>query len=596
MRELEYPFDADYLIRKKIKIRKQLLAEGGPFLEKRIAILGGSTTAEIRNMLELFLLNFGIKPKIYESEYNKFYEDGLFGNPELDDLKPDVIYIHTTSRNILNWPKASDNEKTVGALVKETYDRFEVLWEALEKKFGCYIIQNNFEYPAYRLLGNADTVLPGGGVYFVNEVNRFFSKYARSHEKMFIHDINYESACYGLEKWSDSLYWCMYKYAMTLDAIPYSAFEVAKIIKAMFGKNKKVLSLDLDNTLWGGVIGDDGVNNIEIGEETPMAQGYAEFQQYLKRQQEIGVVLSVNSKNNEETAMEGFKRPDTVLKIEDFASFKANWDNKDINLVNAASELSLLPESFVFVDDNPAERELVLANVKGVSVPEMEGVENYIRTIDRSGFFEVISLSSDDAKRAEMYRENVKRAKAAASFSDYGEYLKSLEMKAEIDSFAPEYLARIAQLTNKSNQFNLTTLRLSQSEIEQMAADDKYITLYGKLADKFGDNGVVSVVIGKKAGNEVNIILWLMSCRVLKRGMEYAMMNEFVKRCSKVGAVKIRGFYYPTAKNGMVRDFYGLLGFNKETEDNEGNAIWEKSTLNYKEHETYIGIKERDAK
>ncbi|MCR4728727.1 MAG: HAD-IIIC family phosphatase [Lachnospiraceae bacterium] len=593
MRELEYPFDAGYLIKKKAQIKKSLLAEGTNFLEKKVAILGGSTTAEVKNMLELFLLNFGIRPSFYESEYNKFFEDGMFDNPTLKEFAPDVIYIHTTSRNIISWPKATDNSEAAKAIANETYERFEELWNSLKEKYNCPVIQNNFEYPTYRLLGNADAVFPGGGVNFVNKLNALFTEYACSHENFYIHDINYEAACFGLDKWADALYWCMYKYAMTLEAIPQCAFGVARIIKAVFGKNKKALSLDLDNTLWGGVIGDDGADNIEIGQETPMAQGYHEFQKYLKRQEEIGVILSVNSKNNEDTAKTGLERPDSVLKLDDFASFKANWNNKDYNLIETAKELNLLPESFVFVDDNPAERELVRENVKGVSVPEMDGIENYIRTLDRSGFFEVIALSKDDAKRAEMYRENAERMKAAANFADYGEYLKSLNMKAEIDAFAPEYMARIAQLTNKSNQFNLTTLRLSQSEIEEFALSPEYITLYGKLEDKFGDNGVVSVAIGKKVGDEVQIILWLMSCRVLKRDMEYAMMNEFVRRCAEKGATTIKGFYYPTEKNAMVKDFYSLFGFKKVSEDGAGNTAWEVGTEEYKPKEVCIEISGR---
>lgn len=576
MRELEYPFDSDFIRKKRIKIRKQLLAdEQANYIDKRIAILGGSTTSEVKNMLELFLLNQGIKPSFYESEYNKYYEDGMFDNAELVEFNPEIIYIHTSNRNITAWPNVLDKEDDVQAMVKAEADKFTGLWNHLFEKYNCVIIQNNFEMPFYRLLGNQDASMLQGRTRFVNLLNEAFYSYARTHENFYIHDINYESASYGLEEWSNPFYWHMYKYAVSVPAIPFTAYGVANIIKSFLGKNKKVLALDLDNTLWGGVIGDDGAENIEIGQETSVGQTYSEFQSYVKEQQQLGVLLTVISKNDDDVARTGFARPDSTLKVDDFVAFKANWEPKDRNLVAEASELNLLPESFVFVDDNPAEREIIRQSIPGVAVPEVGQVESYIQTIDRAGYFEVTKLSEDDIKRNEMYQANAKRNIAQANCADYGEYLQSLEMVGTIKPFEDIYMSRIAQLSNKSNQFNLTTKRYTQAEIEAIAADDSYITLYGKLEDKFGDNGVVSVVIGQKKDSELHMDLWLMSCRVLKRDMEYAMMDELVNHCKAAGINKIYGYYYPTAKNKMVKDFYGLQGFTKVSEDEEGNSTWE---------------------
>ena len=290
------------------------------------------------------------------------------------------------------------------------------------------------------------------------------------------------------------------------------------------------------------------------------------------------MLLTVNSKNDEANAVSGFERPDSVLKRDDFISFKANWNAKSINIMETAKELALLPESFVFVDDNPAERAIIESQVKGTAVPQIEGVEHYIQTIDKSGFFEVTAFSADDLKRNEMYQENTKRNQLQASFTNYEDYLKSLEMKGEIQGFVPIYMSRIAQLTNKSNQFNLTTKRYSQSEIEEVAEDPNRITLYGKLLDNFGDNGVVSIVIGRIDGenrDELHMELWLMSCRVLKRDMEFAMMDELVERAKKYGIKKLVGYYYPSAKNAMVKEFYSVQGFTKISEDEEGNTVWE---------------------
>lgn len=575
MKELEYPFDPEWILKKKKALKRELLQNTQQiFLEKKIAILGGSTTRDIRDILELFLLNYGIRPCFYESEYNQYYADGMFPNPALEEFHPDILYIHTSNRNIEQYPSLEDDRTLVTQKLQAEYERFQALWEHLHAVYGCPVIQNNFEPPLYRLLGNRDASDHRGRWNYIQRLNQMFYEYADMHQDFYIHDICYEAADYGLERWSDPFYWNMYKYAMCVPAIPYTAFQLARIIKSIFGRNKKVLNLDLDNTLWGGVIGDDGPENIEIGQETSLGQTYAEFQDYLKQHKKLGVLLSVNSKNNEETALSGLERADSVLKREDFVAFRANWEPKSHNLYATAEELKLLPESFVFVDDNPAEREIVRQEVPGAAVPEITKVEEYIRVLDRSGFFEVTNFSEDDLKRNEMYLANEQRNRMQKNFSDYGDYLRSLEMKAKIGAFDPAYFSRIAQLTNKSNQFNLTTHRYSQSEIEQIAADPQYLTLCGRLEDKFGDNGVVSIVIGRKEKDVLQIELWLMSCRVLKRDMEYAMMDTLVKQCRDCGIRQIYGYFYPTAKNAMVKDFYALQGFEKLEEDVDGNAKW----------------------
>ncbi len=576
MKELEYPFDAKIILEKKRAIKKELLKDATGFVEKKIAILGGSTTYEIRNILELFLLHYKIKPTFYESEYNQFYEDGMFSNPRLEEFAPDIIYIHTSNRNIPNsqYPILTDSRQDVEEKLETVLTKFRNVWEHLSTVYHCSIIQNNFDPPLYRLLGNRDVSDYRGRVNYITRLNMKFADYADTHDNFYIHDINYEASNYGLEKWSDPFYWNMYKYAMCVPAIPYVSFQVANIIKALLGKNKKALNLDLDNTLWGGIIGDDGPENIEIGQETSLGQSYMEFQTYIKELKNLGILLTVNSKNDMAMAEKGFQRPDSVLKRSDFVSFKANWRTKEQNLLETAEELNLLPESFVFVDDNAAEREIVRQSVSGVAIPELDTVEHYIQRIDRSGFFEVADLVEDDLRRNEMYQANEVRRQAQSSYTDYTEYLKSLEMQGTIRKFDPVYLSRITQLTNKSNQFNLTTRRYDQAKIEEIASDPLRITLYGKLEDKFGDNGVVSVVIGKKEKDILHIELWLMSCRVLKRDMEYAMMDELVEKCREAGIREIRGYYFPTSKNGMVKEFYATQGFEKISEDEEGNTIW----------------------
>ena len=596
MKELEYPFDGRYLIKKKKSLKRELLSTDKQFTEKKIAVLGGSTTHDIAAVLELFLLNEGIKPVIYESEYAKYWEDVMFENPELKEFKPDLVYIHTTNRNITQFPKPGMAKEDIDTLLEADFNRFKVMWEKIAADYNCPIIQNNFEFPTYRLLGNQDCCLMEGRVNYINRLNLKFTEYAANTKDFYIEDIQYLSAQYGLDDWADPLYWHMYKYAVSMEAIPTLSYSVSRIIKSLYGKNKKVLTLDLDNTLWGGIVGDDGPENLAIGPETSMGQVYSEFQEYVKSHKDIGVILTVDSKNDEENALAGLNHPDGVLKPEDFIVIKANWDPKSKNLVDTANELNLLPESFVFVDDNPAEREIIKSQVPFAAVPDIGNVENYIKAIDHAGYFEVTKLSADDAKRNEMYKANAERAKMQASFTDYGEYLDSLEMKGIIDSFEPIFLDRITQLTNKSNQFNLTTKRYNRTEIEEVSSSEDYIELYGKLIDKFGDNGVVSVCIGRVNGEELDMDLWLMSCRVLKRDMEFAMMDTLVARAKSRGLKKIKGYYYPTAKNNMVREFYALMGFTKISEDEAGNTVWEFDlTKEYENKNKHIGVSENSS-
>ena len=353
MKELEYPFNAEYILKKRKSLKKELRNEQVR-ISKRIAILGGSTTHDIKEMLELFLLNIGITPVFYESEYNQYWQDVMFDNPELTQFHPDIIFIHTSTRNIKDFPTVRDSKEQIEALLEEVYQPFEQMWNKIENVYQCPVIQNNFEPPFYRLLGNSDFSDSHGRLNFINRLNAKFAAYAEAHKNFFINDINYMASCYGIQKWADPFYWHMYKYACTVQAIPELAYNIANVIKSIYGKNQKAFVLDLDNTLWGGVVGDDGADHIEIGQETSIGQLYSEFQEYVKAHKDLGVLLTIDSKNDEENALAGLNRPDSVLKPEDFLVIKANWENKDQNILGIAKELNIGTDSLVFVDDNPA--------------------------------------------------------------------------------------------------------------------------------------------------------------------------------------------------------------------------------------------------
>ena len=590
-RELCYPFDSAELMQKRRKLLRILKEQSGG-VKLRIAVLGGSTTSDIVKMLELFLRNRGIEPSFYESEYAQYWEDAMFGNSELSAFAPELIFIHTSSRNVREYPAVSDSKELCEHKLEQTYTHFEQMWEHLTEVYHCPIIQNNFEMPMTRLLGNREAGCPQGRIDFLTRLNCKFYDYAALHQNFYIHDINYLSASYGLDKWLEPKFWHLYKYALAVPAIPDFAYNLSNIICSLMGKNKKVLALDLDNTLWGGVIGDDGQAGIEIGQETPAGQVFSELQSFIKAHKELGVLLTVCSKNDPENAITGLEHPDCILKPEDFTLIKANWEPKSQNLLDSAAELNLLPESFVFVDDNPAEREIVAAQLPDTVTIGFDSPEECILALDRSGYFEVTSLSRDDAQRGEMYKANAQRAAAQAQFADYHDFLLSLDMSAEIRDFDEVHLPRITQLTNKSNQFNVTTKRYTQSEMEEVMHHDGYIRRYGRLCDKFGDNGIVSVVIGHREGLALHIDLWLMSCRVLKRDMELAMLDEIVKAAQAQGLQEIIGYYFPTRKNNMVRELFGTFGFTRQSEDAAGNSVWKLEVSGYTPRNTVIKIKE----
>lgn len=573
---LNYPFDPHLILRKKKSLKKELLRQP-VFSEKKIAVLGGSTTFEIKEILELFLLKKGIKPLFYESEYGKYYEDVMFENPELKEFSPDVVYIHTTMHNISAYPGLEDSAEIVRSKADVEFLRFKEMWQRIQQTFECSIIQNNFELPPYRMLGNLDFTDIHGKINFIMKLNMEFARFAANAKNFYINDINYLSACFGLNKWQDKSLWYSYKYAMSYDAIPFLSHNVAAIILSIYGRSKKCLTLDLDDTLWGGIIGDDGLKGIQIGNETPLGEAYAEFQRYVKALNERGIILAICSKNDSETAKEGFTHPDSVLTFDDFALFRANWEPKSENVKKAAKELNIGLDSIVFIDDNPAERELVKAQLPDVEVPALgNNIIDYIDILDKSAYFEPAAISDEDTARNRLYAENIKRSESESKFKNYDDYLKTLEMSAEIEAFKPVYLARITQLLNKTNQFNLTGRRYNASEVETVSKNNNYIALYGRLADRFGDNGVVSVIIGSVKERALHIDAWIMSCRVFKREMELAMFDELVEHCKSRRLKKIAGYYLKTSKNAIVEDLYEKLGFDLVSRDLNGNSIWNR--------------------
>jgi FkbH-like protein len=587
-------YTLDQLLLKRRGLRRQLLATEG-LKDIRISVLGGTTTSELVDLFELLLLNKGFRPTFYQSEYGRFYEDAVLEPEVIAAFNPDIVYVHTCSFNIQTRPPVSCTEEELPEYVDAEMNRFRAIWKSLDDNVGCQIIQNNFELPPYATLGNLDAVSAGGMTRFIAELNRSIAAESANNARLLMQDLHAVAARIGMNQWFDPERWYSYKIANTVEGTFAIATSLTALVSAMYGLSRKVLVLDLDNTLWGGVIGDDGVDKILIGRETPVAEAYTAFQEYCLQLRDRGVLLAVCSKNDEDVARSGFEHPDSILKLEHFSAFKANWKPKHENILAIAQELNLGADSFVFLDDNPAERAIVEAQIPGIAVPDVGNeVAKYQSVIDAGRYFEMVSLAEEDLVRARLYAENSQRAKLEQKFANYGEYLDSLEMTAEIEGFNPTYMERIAQLTNKTNQFNLTTRRYTVAEIEATVVDAAYIGIYGKLTDRFGDNGLISIVLGHVTATDLHLDLWLMSCRVLKRDMELAMLDGLAERAQQKNVRRLVGYYLPTAKNGMVADHYERLGFSPVSRDDAtGASVWSLDIITYEARSRHIKILER---
>ncbi len=588
--ELLYPFDAGHLLRYRKRLRRELL-EGRSWTDVRIAALSGSTAQEVLDLLELFLLNDGIRPTFYQSDYNRFYEEALFDTTRIEEFAPDLVYIHTSTLNLMHLPKIGSTAEEIERCVDLEAGRYESIWKAVTGKMRCQVIQNNFETPASRGTGSSDFASPAGRTRFVTLLNAEIARRASSDRRIVMHDLATATAVTGLDQWSDPGRWFSYKIPTTPAGSAMWAHSLANTIRAIYGRSRKCLVLDLDNTLWGGVIGDEGADRIRIGRETAEAEAFTAFQEYCLALRNRGVLLAVCSKNEDAIAREGFAHPASVLRLEHLSAFVANWEPKSDNIARIAASLNIGLDSVVFVDDNPAERDIVRAQLPAVAVPEVGAdVSRYPMILDRGGYFDVISVSSDDINRNAQYAANEERSALSGAYASYAAYLDALSMRAEIAPFRDVYLERITQLTNKTNQFNLTTRRYTMGEIEQIASDPCYITLYGRLEDRFGDNGLVSVIIGRKEKSILHIDLWLMSCRVIQREMELAMLDGLAEQARAAGIESLYGRYERTPKNNMVAEHYDKLGFARVAAAEDGSrSEWVLDlTPGYSQRNTHI--------
>ena len=539
----------------------------------KIGLLGAFTTQLIRPLLELACYRDGIDAEIYESEYGVFRQEVLDPTSGLRRFEPDVVIFATSHREAALPPVVEDPDAAVDRLVADQV----ALWRVCNDELRAHVIQHDFDLPLVDSMGHLSRVHGSGRNRVLQRANEALR--AAAPAGVSVLDFDGVAAEFGKERWFDASLWYLAKQHPAPAALPTLVDAYAMHLRALFGLTKKVLALDLDNTTWGGIVGEDGVDGIEVGGHSPVGEAHQALQAYAKELRERGVVLTVCSKNNDADAREPFERhPEMLLRLDDIAVFKANWQDKATNLRETAEALGLGLDSFVFLDDNPTERAWVRNQLPEVAVPEIgNDPSRYLEILQRHHYFDSLTLSEEDRLRAADYAANARRAELEQSATTMEEFLASLDMSAQVERFDELNLPRITQLVNKSNQFNLTTQRHTREQLAAFAESGAHVARAFRLKDRFADNGLVGVMIGHHEDGDATLVidLWLMSCRVLGRRMEELMCGVLMEAARERGATRVEGRYLPTAKNAMVSDLYPRLGFESLGEGPaDGETRW----------------------
>jgi len=532
----------------------------------RLAILGGYSLYPLHELIEHLCEVDGRPLELWQGDYDNYISEIMDDASGLYAFAPQVVFMLPAERRCAYTGQLTDARELPQAEAQRTVDSILDLARRVNEKTRAEVITTNFMLPARHDLGAFRSRTLGSDWSFRKWVNLELGLNAPS----FLHICDWEFLANRLGGLAarDERSWFESKQPCSSALLVELAREVAQLIFSLKRAPKKVLVLDLDNTLWGGVVADDGLEGIELGDTSPRGEAFKAFQKYIVSLKQRGVLLAVCSKNDLDKAQEPFqKHPEMVLRLEDIVSFKANWEPKSENIRAMAPELNLGLDSFVFVDDNPAEIDIVRQFAPEVTTILLgPDPSDYVAQLADCRLFEPRSITSEDAERTSQYRSDAQRKALAATVTDMASYLESLQMESVISEFVPVDVPRLSQLINKSNQFNLTTRRRSEAEVSAVMHDPNFIGFSVRLKDRFGDHGLISIVIGEKAGDAMKIDTWLMSCRVLKRGVEEEVLNELVRLAKGKNCARLEGVYLPTAKNEMVRDFYSRMGFTLTAE------------------------------
>lgn len=571
-------------------LKRNLKKDSSELPNIKISLLGDSATQFLAIAIKGMGVERGYNIELFEAEYNQVERQVLDTTSDLYQHKAKYTIIFQSTHKLL--------EKYVLMTAEEQArmadNRLDFI-RTICTQIPGHIIYYNYPEIEDTVFGSYANKVQTSFTYQLRKLNYELMNLAQECSNLFICDLCGLQNKFGRDMMFDSTVYVSTEMILSIDSLPYVASRTLDIICSIEGKLKKCLILDLDNTVWGGVVGDDGWENIQIGHGLGIGKAFTEFQEWVKKLKNRGIIVCVCSKNDEDKAKEPFeKNPEMVLKLDDISVFIANWENKADNIRTIQSILNIGFDSMVFLDDNPFERNMVRENVPGVTVPELpEDPGEYLEYLYSQNLFETASYSSVDKDRAKQYQVEAKRVTAAKAFTNEADFLKSLNMVSEVKGFDKFNIPRVAQLSQRSNQFNLRTVRYTEDQITSIKNNPKQKGFSFTLEDKFGDNGLIAVVILQDMcvtePSTLFIDTWFMSCRVLKRGMESFTLNTIVEYARNNGYKKIIGEYLPTAKNAMVREHYPSLGF--QPIEGAASSQWVLDVGKYQERECYIKSK-----
>ena len=560
----------------------------------RLAVLGSSTLTHLLPAIRVAGLRRGIWVDTYEADYGQYLQELNDPASGLHAFKPTAVLLALDAYHLTAGVTAGMDEPAAEAALEDAKAHIRETWQLARDAFKCPIVQQAALPVHLPILGLNEHRLAGSRVRFVARLNAALRTMAEA-DGVDILAVDDRAGRDGIVAWHDAALWHRSKQEIAPTAGPLYGDLVGRWLAAKQGRSFKCLVLDLDNTVWGGVIGDDGMEGIAIGQGSALGEGYTAFQEYCRELSRRGIILAVCSKNDEANALEPFeKHPEMVLRRGDIASFVANWSDKAGNIRAIAEELNIGLDALVFIDDNPFERNLVRQELPMVAVPEVsDDPVGYPVALSDAGYFEGLAVTDEDRERSGQYQGNKARDALKASATDLPAYLRGLEMELIARPFDRVGLQRIVQLVNKSNQFNLTTRRYTDEDVLAVMADPDAFGLQLRLLDRFGDNGVIAIVIGRLLeSRDLLIDTWLMSCRVLGRQVEPTTLNLIAEQARRLGAKRLVGEYIPTRKNAMVKDHYARLGFTVAAVNDGGGSRNLLDLATFAPAETFIHVTE----
>lgn len=544
---------------------------GAVVATRRLALMGSSTTAHLQAGIRVAGLRRGIRLEIVEPDYGQVRQALFDDTSAIARFRPELVLLAFDASTLASGVHSGLSAADADGLLDSKVAELRGLWRRAQAMSGATVLQQTALPVLPDLLGSGEHRLPGSPSFFLERLNMRLREEA-DREGVHLVSVDRRAVRDGISAWHDAALWHRSKQEISLPATPFYGELVVRQIAALMGRSAKCLVLDLDNTLWGGVIGDDGLDGIVLGQGSATGEAFAAVQGYASALSQRGVILAVCSKNDEAVAMRAFdEHPEMILKRSQIASFVANWTDKAANIRKIASDINIGLDSLVFLDDNPFERALVRQELPMVAVPEVpEDPALVPQCLADAGYFEAIAVTADDLERTKQYQLNRERQSLAESATDMESYLRGLAMRLQWSRFDSVGLARTVQLINKTNQFNLTTRRYTEADVRAVMDDPTCFGLQLRLLDRFGDNGIIAIVIGRRVGEAVDLDTWLMSCRVLGRQVEQATLHLVAQEARRLEAHSLVGTYLPTSKNGMVREHYEKLGFTLLDETPEG--------------------------